>query len=106
LNKTVYSRSNYDRNSIVNNGDFGSIGLNFLKVGENCGGGNFRDGAPRLRVSVKELRRMGSGNLELADINMDGWIDQADIALAMQGQFRRDDPNANHATDRAEPTRW
>ena len=49
---------------------------------------------------------MGSGNLELADINMDGWIDQADIALAMQGQFRRDDPNANHATDRAEPTRW
>ncbi len=106
LNKTVYSRSNYDRNSIVNNGDFGSIGLNFLKVGENCGGGNFRDGAPRLRVSVKELRRMGSGNLELADINMDGWIDQADIALAMQGQFRRDDPNANHAIDRAEPTRW
>ena len=106
LNKTVYSRSNYDHNGVVNNGDFGFISLNFLKVGENCGGGNFRGGAPRLRVSVKELRRMGSGNLELADINMDGWIDQADITLAMQGHFRRDDPNANHAIDRAEPTRW
>ena len=32
---------------------------------------------------------MGLGYMEEADINMDGWVDATDLALAAQGQYRR-----------------
>jgi hypothetical protein len=39
---------------------------------------------PRDRVSVRELRRRGLGDLIAADINGDGWVDVQDIQMAMQ----------------------
>jgi hypothetical protein len=36
-------------------------------------------------VSVKELRRTGRGNLAVADINHDGWVDTADMQLLLEG---------------------
>ncbi|MEY4010671.1 MAG: hypothetical protein RLZZ93_1364, partial [Actinomycetota bacterium] len=86
--KTVLSRSNFNRDGVVNNADFGFISVNFLDLGENCNGANFNGGA-RERISVKELRRMGLGFMEEADINGDGWVDVNDVALAGQGQYRR-----------------
>ena len=86
--KTPLSRSNFNRDAVVNNADFGYISLNFLATGDTCNGGFFNGGA-RDRVSVKELRRMGLGYMEEADIDGDGWVDTNDIALAAQGQYRR-----------------
>lgn len=104
--KTPASRSNFDRNFVVNNSDFSFISLNFLAMGDNCAGGNFDGGAPLTRVTVKELRRAGLGYLEEADINMDGWLDTADMALAMQGQFRPDAVHRLDANDEAPMTNW
>ena len=87
LSKDASSRSNYDRNPVVNNADFTYIALNFLRTGDACGGG-LTGGAPRERVSVKDLRRAGRGDLAVADLNGDGWVDATDMAMAMQGQYR------------------
>jgi hypothetical protein len=104
--KDPSSRSNFDRNAFVNNGDYGFISLNFLFAGDTCGGGYLDGNTPLARVSVKELRRSGLGYLEQADINMDGWVDQIDMGLAMQGQFRRDYPNALEVQDEVEMADW
>ena len=104
--KDPSSRSNFDRNAFVNNGDYGFISLNFLFAGDTCGGGYLDGNTPLARVSVKELRRAGLGYLEQADINMDGWVDQTDMGLAMQGQFRRDYPNALEVQDEVEVADW
>ena len=103
--KNAQSRSNFDRNAVVNNGDFGFIGLNFLRSGDSCGGG-FAGGNPLERVSVKELRRAGLGWMVEADINNDGWVDTRDIALAMQGVYRGDAPARLEAADEVEMPRW
>jgi hypothetical protein len=104
--KTPASRSNFDRNAVVNNSDFSFISLNFLVTGDSCGGGNFDGDAPLTRVSIKELRRAGLGHLEEADINMDGWLDQTDMALAMQGQYRKDFADRLDAADEVPMTNW
>jgi parallel beta-helix repeat protein len=104
--KTPASRSNFDRNPVVNNSDFSFISLNFLVTGDSCGGGNFDGDAPLTRVSIKELRRAGLGHLEEADINMDGWLDQTDMALAMQGQYRKDFADHLDAADEVPMTNW
>jgi len=104
--KTPASRSNFNRDANVNNGDFGFIGLNFLQVGDSCAGGFFEGGEPLARISVKELRRRGLGELEQADINMDGWLDETDVALAMQGHYRRDYQNNLDPADEIELPNW
>ena len=86
--KTPASRSNYDRDNRVGNGDFAFIGINFLRTGERCTAG-FDGEQPITRISVKELRRRGMGELAAADLNGDGWLDSADIAIAMQGGLAR-----------------
>jgi len=105
--KNASSRSNFNRDQFVNNADFGSISLNFLQAGDTCAGGFFDGGdQPIARISVKELRRRGLGELEQADINMDGWVDQIDIGLAMQGQYRRDYPNLLSPEEEVELPNW
>jgi hypothetical protein len=103
--KNPLSRSNFDRNPVVNNADFSFIGLNFLLTGDACGGA-FNGGAPRERVSVKDLRRAGLGHMVEADINGDGWVDATDMALAMQGIYRRDGAPAPQAEDGVESPNW
>ena len=36
-------------------------------------------------MSIKELRRSGLGDLAVADINRDGWLDTRDMQLYLQG---------------------
>jgi hypothetical protein len=105
VGKNPLSRSNFDRNPVVNNADFSFIGLNFLLTGDACGGA-FNGGAPRERVSVKDLRRAGLGHMVEADINGDGWVDATDMALAMQGIYRRDGAPAPQAEDGVESPNW
>ena len=78
------TRSNYNADGFVDNGDLGFISVNFFRSGQPCGGN--ADGAhPRDRISVKELRRTGRGELAAADLNHDGWVDMRDIQIFMQG---------------------
>ena len=76
--------SNFNSDPVVNNGDFQFISLSFFQVGETCGAFD-GPGRPISRISVKELRRRGMGELAQADINRDGWLDLRDIQLYMQG---------------------
>jgi hypothetical protein len=76
--------SDYNNNLSVNNQDFAIFATNFLQAGDTCAGGFLAGQTPRDRVSVRELRRRGMGELIAADINGDGWVDVTDIQLAMQ----------------------
>ena len=73
------------RDSFVNNGDVSFISTAFFSAGETCTPGVDAPRAPRERVSVKELRRSGLGELGAADLNRDGWVDLRDIQMFMQG---------------------
>ena len=74
-------RSNFNGDGFVNTGDFAWIGLHFFQRGENCSG-IAPPGIPLARISVKELRRRGLGELAEADLNGDGWLDSSDVGLA------------------------
>ena len=81
-------RSNFDGNAFVTTTDFGiAIGANFFQVGSaGCSGaGGVSSDGPMDRVSVAQLRKMGYGELAMADLNRDGWVDTTDMALWMQG---------------------
>jgi hypothetical protein len=102
--KTADSRSNFNHDIAVGNADFTFISTNFLVSGDSCGGGFANGDGPIARISVKELRRRGLGELAQADINGDGWVDQFDIALAAQGRFSKDDqPQADDAEGMENP---
>jgi hypothetical protein len=81
------ARSNFDGNASVNTTDFAFISANFFQVGSaGCAGaGGVAGDGPMDRVSVAQLRKMGYGDLAMADLNRDGWVDTADMALWMQG---------------------
>jgi hypothetical protein len=81
-------RSNWNRDGVVGSADFTFISLQFLSQGGSCVG-SFTGGRPRDRVSIKELRRLGLGDLAVADFNHDGWLDRADILLYAQGAETR-----------------
>ncbi|MEY4118899.1 MAG: hypothetical protein RLZZ116_2227, partial [Planctomycetota bacterium] len=75
--------SNFNSDLVINNGDFQFISLSFFQIGDSCGA--FDGRRPVSRISVKELRRRGMGELAQADINRDGWVDMRDIQMYMQG---------------------
>jgi hypothetical protein len=77
------ARSNYNRDGAVNSGDFTFISSAFLQQGAQCGGA-YSGGAPRDRISVRDLRRMGLGELAVADFNRDGWVDTTDVSIFMK----------------------
>jgi hypothetical protein len=60
------------------------VSRGFFPVGESCAGAS-AGARPRERISVKELRRMGLGELAAADLNRDGWFDMRDMQIAVQG---------------------
>jgi hypothetical protein len=78
------ARSNFNGDLAVNNSDYGYVALNFFRVGESCTPGA-QGPTPRDRITVKELRRRGLGELVAADLNHDGWLDLRDIQVCMQG---------------------
>jgi hypothetical protein len=80
--KAVDAVSNFNGDTVINTVDFTFIGVNFFRVGETCG--SFDGVIPRDRISVRELRRTGLGELIQADLNGDGWVDMRDIQLFMQ----------------------
>jgi hypothetical protein len=82
--KAVNARSNFNADTLVNNADLGFVSTGFFTVGESCTGG-LAGARPRERISVKELRRMGLGELAAADLNRDGWFDLRDMQIAVQG---------------------
>ena len=69
--------ANFNADGWVNNADFSVIGINYFKTGLDCSG--LTAGAPRTRISIKELRRLGLGELVAGDLNGDGWLDQHDL---------------------------
>jgi hypothetical protein len=77
-------RSNFNADDVVSSADFAWISINFFAIGESCGGGDFNGAAPVTRISVKELRRRGLGELAEADVNGDGWLDMRDVQHVMQ----------------------
>jgi hypothetical protein len=79
------ARSNFNADSLVNNADLSFISFNFFTVGESCTSGADAPRTPRDRIHVKELRRTGLGELAVADINHDGWVDTRDMQMYMQG---------------------
>ncbi len=81
--KLAAARSNYNGDTAVDTADYTFISANFFQVGAACGSA-WHD-TPRNSISVKELRRMGMGDLAAADINRDGRVDQADIVAFLRG---------------------
>ena len=77
------ARSNFDGDGDVDTADYTFISGNFFQMGVACS--NAHHDAPRSSVTVKDLRRMGMGELAVADINRDGRVDQADIVAFMRG---------------------
>lgn len=94
---TPSSRSNFNADGAVSTADFTFISANFLASGSTCGP-SWSAPAPRARISVRELRRLGQGALVIADLNGDGWVDGQDAAAWLRGV--RPEAPAGAPTDR------
>jgi hypothetical protein len=81
--KAPDAQSNYNGDTVIDTFDFTFISFGFLATGESCSP-SFNGPAPRTRVSLKDLRRAGFGDMSAADLNHDGWVDTRDITLFMQ----------------------
>lgn len=81
---TPSSRSNFNADGIIGTADFTFISANFLASGATCGSA-WTGGGARAQISVRELRRLGMGELAIADLNSDGWVSPQDIAAWMNG---------------------
>ena len=92
--RALDARSNFNGDTFVNSADFAFLaGANFFRNGDPAlQGGD--SATPRHRVSVKDLRREGRGDLVAADLNLDGWLDLRDLQLALQGVTQPAAPSA------------
>lgn len=82
------ARSNFDGDACVNNADFAFLaaeGIHFSTGDQPCGSSSAQGPEPRSRVSLKQLRREGLGELAAADLNGDGWLDSRDLQIVLQG---------------------
>ncbi len=76
-----------DNDGDIDMTDFGFILDNFLMVSKTvcCGNVPGANSDAGDSISVKELRLMGLGDLAVADLNSDGFVNLADMELYMQG---------------------
>lgn len=94
---TPYPHADINGDGVVNTFDFTFIQINYLLGHEAncCGmpgyplmGGPFADSqsdGPVTRISVRELKRRGLGHLAVGDLSGDGWLDEVDMVLFIQG---------------------
>jgi hypothetical protein len=78
LGRSPDAVANFNGDTVIGNADFAYIALSFFREGESCSP-QAQPRNPRMRVSVKELRRTGRGHLAEADLNRDGWVDMRDV---------------------------
>ncbi|MGD8450568.1 MAG: HYR domain-containing protein [Phycisphaerae bacterium] len=79
--------ADFDGNGIVWQEDYMYIRDNFLFECDPdcCVVGRMGGKEAITRISVAELRKQGLGDLVIADLNRDGWLDTADMNAFMQG---------------------
>jgi len=94
----VPRHADVDGDGVVDSIDFNYVATNFLAVRDlNCNGASLMapggpgDG-PVTRISVEELQKQGMAELIRADLDHDGWLDQADVAAYMNGVRPGDAP--------------
>ena len=91
------ARSNFNADGVVDSGDFSFIAVSFFSIGDSCAGAAAGN-PPRERIRVKELRRLGYGEIAAFDLNQDGWFDLRDVQRAVWGAGRPEpaaDPGVN-----------
>jgi|GEM_PF-4470441 len=83
---TVWPHADITSDGLVDSADFTFIQTYFLYEDESlCCGMIGGGGGPRASISVLELHERGLGHLAPADLNNDGWIDEADIGEFLNG---------------------
>jgi hypothetical protein len=92
---TPYPHADITGNGLVETADFTFISNQFLQTDDLCvitlmAGGHGvsivpATPQPRTSITVRELYRMGLGDLAIADLNNDGIVDEQDIALFLAG---------------------
>ncbi len=82
-----------DGNGVCFVEEFTFIAANFLRQSDpDCDGlpcvlaADGTPGRPISRISVRELYRLGMGDLAVADLNHDGWLDTLDMIAFMLGE--------------------
>jgi hypothetical protein len=81
---------------LVDASDFNFVSINFLTGAEpNCCG--LPDAVtPVERISIAELQATGRGELAIADLNGDGWLDQLDVVAYLNGALEPCEADFNH----------
>ncbi|MCK4340938.1 MAG: hypothetical protein KAY37_04365 [Phycisphaerae bacterium] len=82
---TPWPHADISGDAAIGTADFAFIHTNFLSGGEGPCCGLLGYGEPLESITVRELRSLGLGHLERADLNEDGVLDLTDIQLYLDG---------------------
>jgi hypothetical protein len=90
---TPWPHADISGDGAVTSADFTFIQVYFLYADDAHCCGSFRNATgPRTVVSVGELYELGLPELVVADLNHDGWVDEADLIAFLNG-VRPDEPS-------------
>ncbi len=83
---TLPPHADFSGNDLVFTEDFTFIALNFLQQGDaTCCPAPSLGGGPVAVITVAELQARGMGQLAMADLNHDGWLDVLDMVAFLEG---------------------